>query len=216
MVYLIFTSFKRGFTKKVRQDCDEDCDMENSSLKFSGLSCIRGERLVFSDLAIELKAGQALSLSGSNGSGKTSLLRLLAGLLPADAVLCRDFHFIGTQDGVKSSLTVEENLQFWCDMLGGRGIEAALAFWDLQNLRDMPALYLSAGQRRRLALSRLLLAPKKIWLLDEPQVALDEQNRARLLKLLEDHLSGGGMAVIAAHEDLNLKNAKSLRMGKAA
>jgi heme exporter protein A len=200
--------------------------MENNLLKLclNDLSCTRGEREVFSKLAFELKYGEALLVTGANGAGKTTLLRLLAGLLPAEqgfafsdgTALRDDLHFIGAQDGIKSHLTVAENLGFWREMLNGGNIEAALAFWDLGDFKHMPVRVLSSGQRRRLALCRLLIARKKLWLLDEPHAALDEKNQMRLLALLTHHLDEGGLAIIATHDALNLKNTKNLHLSLTA
>jgi heme exporter protein A len=196
--------------------------MENNLLKLQlqPLSCIRGGRLVFSGLSLDLKSGEALLVTGANGAGKTTLLRLLAGLLPAeqnftfsDGTPLRDeLHFIGTLDGVKTHLTVAENFAFWCEMLDGYEIDTALPFWELADFKHMPARVLSSGQRRRLALCRLLIAKRKLWLLDEPHAALDEKNQIRLLALITRHLDEGGMAIIATHDPLNLKSTKTLRL----
>lgn len=200
--------------------------MENNLLNLSlnKLSCTRGGREVFTNLSFELSGGEALLVTGENGAGKTTLLRLLAGLLPAeqdfvfsDGTPLRDeAHFIGTLDGVKSHLNVVENLAFWREMLDGYDIETALSFWDLLDFKHMPARVLSSGQRRRLALCRLLIARKKIWLLDEPHAALDEKNQRRLLALLTRHLDEGGMAILATHDAFHLKNIKTLSLGLTA
>ena len=194
--------------------------MENNSLTLENLSCTRGGREVFSNLSFELNYGEALLVTGKNGAGKTSLLRQLAGLLPSAEVLTfangaplrDDLHFIGSLDGVKAHLTVAENLNFWRGLLDGSNTDQALRFWDLHELKDMPTRLLSSGQRRRLALARLLIAPRKLWLLDEPHAALDAQNQLRLMALLTRHLDEGGIAIIATHDALDLPRAKELQL----
>jgi len=194
-----------------------------------GLECVRGERLVFSGLDFALDPGGALILAGRNGSGKTSLLRLMAGLAPRQAGelawddgpvdddperhaarLC----YVGHLDAVKPVLTVRENLGFWA-RLGGGGEAAAtraLAHFGLDGMSGVPARYLSAGQRHRLSLSRLLAAPAELWLLDEPTVALDTESVAALMAALAEHRAGGGMAVIATNVELGDIGAAMLDM----
>jgi len=189
-----------------------------AELSFDNLSLERAERLVAEGLSALVTSGAALLLLGPNGSGKSSLLRALAGLmLPAagriawdgaDIAKAADAHrarlgFIGHQDAVKPGLSVAENLGFWAGF-GGGDVKAALAAFKLANLADRPARFLSAGQRRRLALSRLALRRSALWLLDEPTTALDSDSRQAFLALLRDHLDGGGIAVIATHEDLGI------------
>lgn len=217
-------------------------------LSCDNLTCIRGGRTVFENLSLSLNKGESLLVTGPNGAGKTSLLRLLAGLLPPhEAVQPGNTHFIGGKTAVKTHLTVEENLESWCDLLNDHNVkdvsltahscasrnppmkrdpcfrrgerrgncDAALNFWDLLSLKDMRAGFLSAGQRQRLALCRLLAIPKKLWLLDEPFNALDADNRTRLAKLLRRHLNEGGMAVIATHDKDNVETlgASEIRLG---
>lgn len=189
-----------------------------AELSFDNLSLERAERLIAEGLSARVGSGAALLLMGPNGSGKSSLLRALAGLmLPAagriawdgaDIAKTSDAHrarlcFIGHQDAVKPGLTVAENLNFWAGF-GGGDVAGALATFKLTNLADRPARFLSAGQRRRLALSRLALRRSALWLLDEPTTALDSDSRRAFLVLLRDHLDGGGIAVIATHEDLGI------------
>ena len=191
----------------------------------SELACERGGRPVFSGLGFELESGRALILGGRNGSGKSSLLRLLAGLLrPAGGSLAWDeapvfddlsrhagrIHYLGHLDAVKPNLTVTENLDFWAGLQQGRHAEEALIHFGLDALAKEPARLLSSGQRRRLALARLLAAPRELWLLDEPSVGLDTASRQRLENALADHLSAGGMAVIATHQALELAGAAAL------
>ena len=196
-----------------------------SAFDASDLACQRGGRPVFSGLGFSLVSGQALLLTGANGSGKSSLLRLLAGLLrPGSGTLTWDgepaledplrhaqrLHYLGHLDAVKASLTVAENLGFWAELQGGRHAEEALRHFGLDGLAGEPARLLSAGQRRRLALARLIAAPRELWLLDEPAVGLDRESRERLGNALADHLSAGGMAAIATHQDLGLADARDL------
>jgi heme exporter protein A len=197
-------------------------------LAAAGLSCVRGARAVFHDVGFELSAGQALALTGPNGAGKSSLLRLLAGLLPAasgrialeggtaDLTLAEQAHYQGHLDAFKPSLTVTENLAFWIHYLGGTARpDAALAALGIAGLAGLPAAYLSAGQRRRLSLARLIAVPRPIWLLDEPTSALDAAAQARLAELMRAHLDTGGLIVAATHAPLGIA-ARELRLGDAA
>ncbi len=184
------------------------------------LLCIRGERPVFSGLSFALDAGGLLLLTGRNGSGKSSLLRLMAGLLRAERGALdwdgrpvrrnldahqRRLHYLGHRDAVKTSLTVLENLRFWSLLASGAaGDESALrALGDfgLGALAEIPARMLSEGQRRRLALARLQASPAVLWLLDEPTTALDRDATAAFLSLLRRHLRAGGMAAVATHAE---------------
>ncbi len=194
------------------------------------LVCVRGGREVFSGLGFRVRAGEALLLTGPNGAGKSSLLRLIAGLLrPAagrialtggDAELsaAEQAHYLGHQDALKPSLTVGENLRFWADFLGGGSgvLTDALAAVGLEELADLPAGYLSAGQRRRLSLARLLAAPRPLWLLDEPTAALDATAQGRLADLMRAHLAGRGLIVAATHGPLGLDAALGLRLGASS
>ena len=198
-------------------------------LSASGLACVRGMRTVFTDVNLELAAGEALALTGPNGAGKSSLLRLVAGLLRPQAgrialegdtdesSVPERSHYLGHLDALKSSLTVSENLTFWICYLGGAPAAAttALAAVGLGGLADLPAAYLSAGQRRRLSLARLIAVPRPIWLLDEPASALDSAGQERLTALMREHLATDGMIVAATHGPLGI-DAKELRLGAAA
>jgi heme exporter protein A len=197
------------------------------------LGCVRGDRLVFRGLSFEVGAGKALVLIGPNGSGKTTLLRILAGLLSATigrvqfvaddhAPLVDDahdqaIHFVAHSDTVKSSLTVAETLRFHADILGAGRTQLwnALEAWDIGRLRDLPGALLSAGQRRRVALARLSLQQRPIWLLDEPLIALDKRARAHLREACAKHCANGGLIVAASHEPF-LANAATLELGANA
>jgi heme exporter protein A len=190
------------------------------------LVCVRGGRQIFAGVSFAVGAGRTLAISGPNGAGKTSLLRMIAGLLRAEAgrIECRDgasdltiaeqTHFLGYQDAVKPSLSVAENLRFWSRYLGdGHGPTApALEALDLGGLSDLPAGYLSAGQRRRLSLARLIAVKRPIWLLDEPTAALDSSGQARLSELMRAHTVDGGLIVAATHGPLGI-DATELRLG---
>jgi heme exporter protein A len=198
-----------------------------SLLQGTGLAAFRGERLVFRDLDFAVPSGGALLLTGPNGSGKSTVLRLLAGLLRpaagwltwdgADAMADVPMHarrvaYVGHQDAVKPGLTTAENLDF-AARLGGALVSEALAAMGLQELADLPARMLSAGQRRRLALARLALTRAPLWLLDEPTLGLDTASVARVGDMLGGHLGGGGIVVAATHLPLPLAAAMELRLG---
>ncbi len=194
----------------------------------SELGCIRGGRQVFSDLGFAVAAGEALVVSGPNGAGKSSLLRLVAGLVrPArgrlaleggdpELTIGEQAHYLGHQDALKPSLSVHENLAFWTRFLG-RGMaspDLALARVGLAGLAGHPAIYLSAGQRRRLSIARLIAVTRPIWLLDEPTSALDASAQATLAELMCTHLAGGGLILAAAHGPIGLDGVKELRLGE--
>jgi heme exporter protein A len=192
----------------------------------SGLKCVRGGREVFSALTFEASAGELLAVTGRNGSGKTSLLRLIAGLLvPADGSLALEggdaeltlpeqAHYLGHRDALKPALSVLENLQFWRDFLGGKPSDPnqSLEAVGLVHAAHLPAAYLSAGQRRRLSLARLLAVRRPVWLLDEPTTALDTTGQAMIAGLMRDHLASGGLILAATHSPLGLAS-KELRIG---
>jgi heme exporter protein A len=199
-----------------------------------GLACRRGERLVFAGLSFRLAAGGALVVTGANGSGKSSLLRLVASLIPptagrllwGDRPIADDLapyrarlDYVGHLDSIKPALTAREMLRFWAALRGaGRGalVENALAAFALDAVADWPCRWLSAGQRRRLALARLLLAPAPIWLLDEPFAALDRDNQGRLEAAIAAHRAAGGRVMLATHQPLALLGALGLALGDFA
>ncbi len=200
-------------------------------LSGSKLECVRGGKRVFANVGFELGAGEALLLLGPNGAGKSSLLRMVAGLLrPAagsfelagadsDRSLAEQAHYLGHLDPLKSSLSVGENLRFWTRFLGGgRGSEPleALRAVGLERVGDLPAGYLSAGQRRRLSLARLLAVARPIWLLDEPASALDADGQALLRDVMRRHLAADGLILAATHAPLGLDAARELRLGASA
>ena len=204
--------------------------MEATGPVFAGhaLDCVRGGRLVFRDLEFALTPGDALILRGPNASGKSSCLRLLAGLSrPAGGEITWQgasiaeepeahrarLHYVGHLDGVKPQLSLRENLAFWAKLRGsGEAVEPALARFELGPLAASPARYLSAGQRKRLALCRLVAAHAPIWLLDEPIVTLDEHAVGILFALIAEHRNAGGMAIVSAHGALDMPDASELDM----
>jgi heme exporter protein A len=183
---------------------------------------------VFSGLDFEASSGEALAIIGANGSGKTSLLRMIAGLLAiadgsigleggeTELTLPEQAHYLGHRDALKPALSVIENLAFWRDFLGGEpsedGLKQSLSAVGLDHAVHLPAAYLSAGQRRRLSVARLLTVRRPIWLLDEPTNALDVAGQSLFAGLMTDHLVRGGLIVAATHAPLGIA-ARELRIG---
>jgi heme exporter protein A len=185
-------------------------------LRLANVAVRRGGRQIFSDVSLELAAGEACALTGANGAGKTSLLRAIAGLVPveageiafggADPARARgeDLHFQGHMDGLKPARTAREELGFWSRWNGADPAQAhdAAETLGLAPLLDLEVRRLSAGQRRRLALARLLAAPRPLWLLDEPLSPLDADWRGRFGEIMRQHLAGGGLILAAVHDPL--------------
>jgi heme exporter protein A len=199
-------------------------------LTVEALSCQRSGRPVFAGVSFVIDGGGSLLLTGRNGAGKSSLLLILAGLLEAEAGMVRleggdaersvgeQAHYVGHRDALKPALTPHETLAFWQAMLGGAATPPleALDRLGLAHAADLPCAYLSAGQRRRLALARLLVSRRPLWLLDEPTSALDSASQRLFEGIVADHLSGGGLAVAATHVPLAFPGAGALRLGAAA
>ncbi|MCA1368924.1 heme ABC exporter ATP-binding protein CcmA [Bradyrhizobium sp. BRP14] len=196
-----------------------------------GLSARRGEDLIFNDISFSLAAGEALVVTGPNGSGKSTLLRVLAGLLRAESGRLSIengpsgfdhphelSHYLGHRNAMKRELTVEENLSFWQRFLGdspgGSGIDlsAAAEAVGLAGIAQLPFGYLSAGQQRRMAMAKLLVAYRPIWLLDEPTAALDVSADRLFAGLVAAHLDHGGIVIVATHQPLGIAQPKTLQM----
>lgn len=192
-------------------------------LSVEDLACRRSGRRIFAGLSFALGPGEALAVTGRNGAGKSSLLAILAGRLRPDsgrmrtedvgeASLSECLHSVGHRDGLKAALTAGENLAFARALLGEDRMEprAALARLGLGHAHDLPVAYLSAGQRRRVALARLLVCHRPLWLLDEPTAALDTASQTLLAELMAEHRAAGGLVVAATHQALGLDDAATL------
>ena len=198
-----------------------------TSLTAERLACARGDRKLFENLSFRVKAGQALAVEGANGSGKTSLLRLIAGFLSpaAGRLIVQDANgdsddaeergkkigWLGHHDGLKPQLTVQEQLTFWAALYRGIANAEVLAQVGLARQADLPCRYLSAGQKRRLALARLQVSGRPLWLLDEPFAALDTSGQALVAQLMALHCGQGGIIIAATHDPLGLGN-ESLKL----
>jgi heme exporter protein A len=201
-------------------------------LRASNIAIDRGGRRLFSNLSFDLGPGEALTVVGPNGAGKTSLLRALAGLLPlaegavsaegaGDAAPGEEAHYLGHANALKDGLSPRENLEFWAAMLARLAPlrmtpAVAMEGLGLAHVLDFPVRALSAGQKRRVALARLLVAYRPLWLLDEPMTALDEAAQRRFAEIMREHLTGGGLIVAATHAPLDLPGARQLRLDPVA
>ena len=191
-----------------------------------GIRCVRGGREVFSGLDFLVSSGEALAVTGANGSGKTSLLRMIAGLLALsggsidlaggekELTLAEQAHYLGHRDAMKPALSVLENLSFWRNFLGGEVFDPrqSLEQAGIGHAAHLPAAYLSAGQRRRLSIARLISVRRPIWLLDEPTSALDAAGQTLFAAVMRDHLARGGLVIAATHAPLGIECAE-LRIG---
>ncbi len=184
------------------------------AISIKSLSVSRGGINLLQDVDIELKNGQAGILRGPNGVGKTTLLRALAGLLPVDSgkIECslEDICYSGHADGLKPTLTVQENLEFWANIFGSPSISEVTEKFLISDLLNSKAGNLSAGQKRRVGLARLGLTGRQVWLLDEPTVSLDETSVEIFENIIKDHISEDGCALIATHIDLGLENSAQI------
>jgi heme exporter protein A len=217
----------------VRPPLSDDPRLGDADLIGANLACRRGQRLIFRGLSFRLAAAGALTLTGANGSGKSSLLRIVAGLLapaagqlswgarPVSADLAGHrarLHYVGHLDAIKPAMTPREMLSFWGALRGGRAgraaspDEAALAALGVDGIADWPCRWLSAGQRRRVALARLVAEPAPLWLLDEPTTALDQDGQSRLEQVIASHRAAGGMVIVATHTPLALDGAAMLAL----
>ena len=201
-------------------------EMSLMRLSASNLACHRGGREVFAGVSFAVASGEVLAVTGRNGAGKSSLLRTIVGLVRVAAgslmleggdpelTIAEQAHYLGHQDALKASLSVAENLKFWSGFLGRKAADdaAALAAVGLDSLADLPAAYLSAGQRRRLSIARLLAVKRPIWLLDEPMSTLDAGAQERLGALMRTHLAEGGLILAATHGPLGLEATRELRL----
>lgn len=193
------------------------------------VTCARGGREIFASLNFEVSAGEVLAVTGPNGAGKSSLLRIIAGLLPTaggaisyeggnpDLTLSEQAHYLGHRDPFKAALSVHENLNFWQIFLGGAsaGIDDALATVGLDAIASLPAGFLSAGQKRRLSLARLLAVKRPVWLLDEPATTLDAAGQTIFAGIMQAHVENGGLIIAATHTPLGIKVAE-LNLGATA
>ena len=196
-------------------------------IEVENLACRRSGRLVFEGVSFALGSGEALAVTGRNGAGKSSLLAILSGEIRPEAGTVRTdglgertlpeaLHLVGHRDALKGALTAAENLAFARDLLGDPALppREALAAVGLAQAAALPVAYLSAGQRRRVALARLLVARRPLWLLDEPAAALDAGAQETLVGLMRAHLADGGLLVAATHQPLGIDGARELRLGR--
>ncbi|MEP3248321.1 MAG: heme ABC exporter ATP-binding protein CcmA [Sneathiella sp.] len=199
------------------------------TLHAENLSCIRQDRLIFDKLTFSVAPGSVLWIKGKNGAGKSSLLRIVAGLLKqaeGDILwkgenvrtepdcFAGQFRYIGHQEPLKPVLSVEENLKFWTEFAGRDDVDKALEEFELLRIKETPARILSAGQKKRTNLARLIAAPAPLWILDEPVSSLDSHYIDLFCTHLTRHIAAGGMALLATHQDLNLESTEILNLDK--
>ena len=195
-----------------------------SFFEIKNISCIRGNKLLFKNLNFKLNNKELLVIKGANGSGKTTLLKILSGLLKPisgsiiinkkNINISKDeyfkyFEYIGHENAIKTALTVRENLNFYLKIkrnLATKNFEKTIKIFNLKNLLDIKVENLSSGEKRRVSLSRLLLSNSKIWFLDEPTNGLDKINTVNFFKILKQHLQLNGLAIVASHDDVKIKN----------
>lgn len=199
-------------------------------LSATDLACRRGGRDVFAGMSFAVASGESLMIRGRNGAGKSSLLRIVAGLVriagghlsleggDPELTVGEQAHYLGHLDALKPSLSVEENLRFWSAFLGATAVDLnePLRAVGLDALSDLPAAYLSAGQRRRLSIARLLAVKRPLWLLDEPTSTLDAAAQRQLSAIMQTHLAGGGIILAATHSPLPLDGARELNLDSAS
>jgi heme exporter protein A len=197
-------------------------------LSAANLACRRGGRDVFTGISFSLDSGEVLAVTGRNGAGKSSLLRTIIGLIriaqgnlaleggDPELSIAEQAHYLGHQDALKPALSVAENLSFWAGFFGGKAAEIAPALESvgLSALAELPAAYLSAGQRRRLSIARLLVVTRPIWLLDEPMSTLDTAAQEHLAGFMRAHLTEGGLILAATHGPLGIPPSQELRLDK--
>ena len=185
-------------------------------LSTKNLTCVRNSRKILSDVSLTLTDGQIISLYGPNGSGKTTLLKTLGNILPhtkgAVLNLERETCFLGHSNCLKTDLTVFENLLFWNGVYQGNKIEIAISLLKLEEIIDIPIAQLSAGQKRKVALARLLISKTKLWLLDEPYESLDQNNIELFNRIMRKHLEENGGIIIATHSPIKFENAKPINI----
>ena len=195
-----------------------------SFFEIKNISCIRGNKLLFKNLNFKINNKELLVIKGANGSGKTTLLKILSGLLKPisgsiiinkkNINILKDeyfkyFEYIGHENAIKTALTVRENLNFYLKIkrnLTTKNFEKAIKIFNLKNLLDIKVENLSSGEKRRVSLSRLILSNSKIWFLDEPTNGLDKINTVNFFKILKQHLQLNGLAIVASHDDVKIKN----------
>ncbi len=220
-------AFTQGAAARLSTPSATPLALQPMKLSVENLFCVRGRRVVLEGVSFSASAGESVLLSGANGSGKTTLLRTLAGFIspqsgaawleggPQGFALDECCHYVGHLNGIKAGFTVDENLAFLAAYLGSNGVkavdEAAYAF-DLEPLRHVPAGFLSAGQKRRLGLARLILAWRPVWLLDEPTVSLDVVSQGLLAEAVRGHAKAGGIIVAASHVPLGVAFSRTLHL----